>query len=371
MLKPRTAFLFIFILLFAITSFAQSRRVPPPTPTPTPEDIEKVVTEEIKLNVLAFDPEGKFFSDVKSGDLVINEDNVLHQPSSVRRIPANVVIVMDTGGEMRQIKSLNQTRETAKAVANALREGDQMAVIQYSDKAEVLLEWTTDKAVVLDAIGKKSKFGRRSVFVKALGLASEFLAKTPLENKHIVLITDGTDSIAGIAEKEAAIKKILSTDINVHVISYTRMEVTDIEPRAKGIMKTPPPKAMPDEIAATLPNGVRGVTTNPPVKVSVNTDRAFIKKMKSRKADLEDSEKQMEKLSTDTNGEFILPNTFEEMIEKAGLVAQMIDSGYVVTYIPKRPLSEVNGTQERIIDVTSKRPGLLVQAKRKLIVGSQ
>lgn len=373
MFLPRPKFiLFISVLaLFPIAAFTQSRRVPPPTPTPTPDEVEKIVTEEIKLNVLAFNEDGKFFTGVKEGDLVINEDNILHQPISVRRIPANVVIVMDTGGEMRAVKSLDQTRKTAKAVVASLRDGDQMAVIQYSDKAEVLSEWTTDRAQILDAIGKKSTFGRRSVFVKALGLASDFLAKDGLENKHIVLITDGTDSSTGMAEKEAAMKRLLSTDINVHVISYTRMEVTDIEPRAKGIMKTRGPKAMPDEVAATLPNGVRDVTTNPPASVTINTDRAFIKKMKSRKADLEMSEKEMEDLSANTNGEFILPETFEEMIEKAGLVARMIDSTYVVTYIPKRPLSEVHGTQERNIDVTSRRPGLLVQAKRKLIVKSE
>ena len=61
---------------------------------------------------------------------MITEDNILHQPSSVRRIPANVVIVMDTGGEMRQIKSLDQTRKTAKAVVGALRDGDSMAADQ-------------------------------------------------------------------------------------------------------------------------------------------------------------------------------------------------------------------------------------------------
>jgi hypothetical protein len=363
----------LFIAVFTILSLpalAQSRRVPPPTPTPTPDDTVKVVTEEIKLNVLAFNEEGKFFSDVKAADLVINEDNVLHQPTSVRRIPANVVIVMDTGGEMRAVKSLDQTRKTAKAVVAALRDGDQMAVIQYSDKAEILAEWTTDKTQILNVIGKRTTFGRRSVFVKALALASDFLAKNPLENKHIVLITDGTDTNAGMSEKETAMKKLLSTDINVHVISYTRMEVADITPRTNHILKTPPPKAMPDEVAAGLPNGVRGVTTNPPIKVSVNTDRAFIKKMKTRKADLEDSERQMETLSANTNGEFILPETFEEMLEKSALVAQMIDSGYVVTYIPKRPLSESSATEVRNIEVTSKRPGLLVQAKRKLIVSN-
>lgn len=368
--RPRIFIMIAAFALLSIPAIAQSRRVPPPKPTPTPDDTVKVVTEEIKLNVLAFNGEGKFFADVKPDDLVITEDNILHQASSVRRIPANVVIVMDTGGEMRQVKSLDQTRKTAKAVVAALRDGDQMAVIQYSDKAEILAEWTTDKTQILNMIGKKTTFGRRSVFVKALALASDFLAKNPLDNKHIVLITDGTDTNVGFAEKEAAMKKLLSTDINVHVISYTRMEVADIDPRTKGIMRSPPPKAMPDEVAAGLPNGVRGVTTNPPIKVSVNTDRAFIKKMKSRKADLEDSEKQMETLSANTNGEFILPETFEEMLEKSALVAQMIDSGYVVTYIPKRPLSEVYGTQERNVEVTSKRPGLLVQAKRKLIISN-
>jgi Mg-chelatase subunit ChlD len=371
MFQPRTKFLLLLVMaVFSIPAFAQSRRVPPPTPAPTQEDTVKVVTEEIKLNVLAFNEDGKFYRDVKPEDLVISEDNILHQPSSVRRIPANVVIVMDTGGEMRQIKSLDQTRKTAKAVVGALRDGDSIALINYSDKAEIVAEWTTDKAQILNMIGKKTTFGRRSVFVKALGLAADFLSKNPLENKHIVLITDGTDSLAGMAEKEAAMKKILSTDINVHVISYTRMEITDIAPRAKGgIMKTPGPKAMPDEITATLPGPVRD-TANAPIKIAVNTDRAFIKKMKSRKVDLEESERLLGRLSENTNGEFLLPETLDEMVQKSTLVAQMIDSGYVVTYIPKRPLSEVHGTQERLIDVTSKRPGLLVQAKRKLIVSN-
>lgn len=365
--RTRTPILFSLMLLFSLAAYGQSGRNQP-KPTPTPEDHpEKVVSEEIKLNVLAFDPEGKFFGDVKAEDLVITEDNILHQPSSVRRIPANVVIVMDTGGEMRQVKSLDQTRKTAKAVVSALAAGDSVAVIQYSDKAEVLLEWTTDKQQALDAIAKKSKFGRRSVFVRALDLANEFLTKSQLENKHIVLISDGTDSIATPDEKNAAMRRLLATDINVHVISYTGMEIADVKPRASGIMRTPPPKAMPDEVAAGLPPGVRE-SARPPVKVSINTDRAFIRKMKSRKADLEDSEKQLGALSENTNGEFVVPYTIEEMIEKSGLVARMIDSGYVVTYVPKRPLDEVRGTEERTIDVTSKRPGLIIQAKRKLIV---
>src|SRR6185369_13181563 len=90
--------LLVFLLLgLPVITTAQSRRVPQATPTPPKEDdTERVETEEIKLNVVAFDDNGNFVRDVKVPDLVITENNILHQPSSVRRIPANVLIVLDT-----------------------------------------------------------------------------------------------------------------------------------------------------------------------------------------------------------------------------------------------------------------------------------
>jgi hypothetical protein len=56
------------------------------------------------------------------------------------------------------------------------------------------------------------------------------------------------------------------------------------------------------------------------------------------------------------------------MEEKAALVAKMIDASYVVTYTPKIPVVESRGIAERTINVTSKRPGLIVQARRKLLI---
>src|SRR5262245_21631662 len=140
-LRTRSTGVFLLSLVLSVSIYSQSGRVQA-SPTPTPEPAEKVVTEEIKLNVLAFDEDGKFFPNVTADDLVIAENNVLHQPSSVRRIPANVLIVMDTGGELRQVKSLDQTRRVARAFVQSLRPGDSMALLQYSDKAEMVTEWT-------------------------------------------------------------------------------------------------------------------------------------------------------------------------------------------------------------------------------------
>ncbi len=361
----RIAVLLLMLTALASFSFAQSGRVQP-TPTPTPDDDPiKVETEEVKVNVLAYDENGKFVGDVTEADLVINENNVLHQPTSVRRVPATVLIVMDTGGEMRWVKSLDQTRKVARGVLNALRPEDPVAILQYADKAVIASEWTTDRAETNLAIGR-TNFGRGSSFVSALNLSREFLSAGDLDNKHLVLITDGTADDADLRRKSEAMRKILSTDIAVHVISYAKMEAADIEPRTKMISKTPPPRAMPPEVAATLPNGTRDVAQAPKIGPTINTDRAFLKKMRTRKADLELSEEMLGTLAENTNGTLIVPESLDEMVLKSASVAKLIDSSYVLTYMPKVSFAERGG--ERSVEVTSKRPGLIVQAKRKFIV---
>lgn len=355
------------MLIFSISVSAQSGRV---QPTPTPEDPIKVETEEIKLNVLAFDSQGKFFKDVTANDLVITENDILHQPASVRRIPANVLIVLDTGGEMRYLKSLDKTRQVAKALVGALGAEDNVAIIQYADTAELIDDFTNDRARTHDAVMKRTKFGRGSALIEAVTMATDMLRKLPVDNRHLVLITDGTDGRNRSSARFEAFQKLMATDISVHVFSYTSMESTDIEPRTKGISKSPPPKAMPDEVAKQLPNGVRDVAIAPKI-VSINTDRTFIRTMKARKASLDVAEAELRKLADNTNGEFILPTSIDEMIGKAPLVARMIDSAYVVTYVPKVSVVETRGVAERKITVSSKRPGLDVQARRRVLVASK
>ena len=361
--SPLKSFLPILFVLFSFATLnAQTK------PPQTDDEPERVFTEEIKLNVIALDRDGKFISGVKKEDLVIIEDGRLNQASSIRRIPANVLIVMDTGGEMRQAKSLNQTRATAKSLINSLQAKDSVAIMQYSDKAEIIAEWTSDKAEAAKILDTRANFGRRSVFVSALETATKFLQKTPLDNRHLVLITDGTDTLNNPAEREAVMKKLLATDINVHVISYTQIELADIEPRTKGTSKTPLPHAMPPEIVATMPKGIQDMINARNTGVHVNTDKEFLKKMRERQNDLVESEKYLAAVSRDTNGEFVAPESKEEMIDKTALVALFIDSSYVVTYAPKRALKESKAGEVRNIEVTSRRLDLDVQAHRKLVV---
>lgn len=357
----------LLLFLLAVFSFISNAQKPTPTPPETDDKPEIFFTEEIKMNVSAFNREGDFVTDVDKDDLVISEDGRLHQADSLRRIPANVLIVLDTGGELRQVKSIDLTRKVTKALINQLSLQDSVAVLQYFDKAEILVDWTQDKQAANQILEKELNFGRRSIFVDALRLATDYLQKSKRDNLNLVLISDGTDSLYDKRERDKALRELLASSISVHVISYTQLEYDKILPKTKAVSNTPPPKAMPDEIAKQLPTAVGNIILTPKSK-TINVDKGFLRVMRERQQALAESQKYLSELAADTSGIFILPETTQEMIDKTKIVAQIIDSNYVLTYTPKRPLSESPEGEVREIVVTSKRPGLQVESRRKLVV---
>jgi hypothetical protein len=146
------------------------------------------------------------------------------------------------------------------------------------------------------------------------------------------------------------------------------LEKAEIAPKTK-ILKEgePKPQRLPEEVIIALPKDIQTIMRQPRLG-SINTDREFIRKMKERVKSLEQSEKYLATLSADTNGEFILPTTKEEMLEKTALVARFVDSNYVITYTPKRALKDSPTGEVRSIEVSSRRPDLQVVARRKLLV---
>ena len=341
-----------------------------PAPTPPPDETERVETEEIKINVLAYDTARNIVNDVLLEDLVINENNVLNQAVSLRRIPANVVIVMDTGGELRWAKTIGQTRKTAEAIIADLKPADSVAIVEYSDSAKVVSNLTRNRADTAAAIAR-TNVGVGSAFLDAIKLASGLLTRPGIENRHIVLVTDGTqDSLSGAALAKG-FQQLLETDINVHVVSYTQLEMVAIDPRTKSVSTKPKPitadtTTIPREVAEQLPNGARDFNTGANVGPTIKIDRKQRSTWKRRKAALQTAEGQLISLTDSTNGTILIPTTREEMVEKSAGIARIIDGSYVLTYVPKIPLRAKQG--DRMITVTSKRAGLAVEAKRKLVV---
>ena len=62
------------------------------------------------------------------------KDGRLHQATSLRRIAANVLLVLDVGNEISYAKRNKTTALTAQGLVSALQPDDSVAVIQYGEE---------------------------------------------------------------------------------------------------------------------------------------------------------------------------------------------------------------------------------------------
>ncbi|HZM99465.1 MAG TPA: VWA domain-containing protein, partial [Pyrinomonadaceae bacterium] len=373
----RTTGLLLMAVLFSVGATQISSQEPPkpkPLPSPTPEkeqDSVKVFTEEVRLPVVALDAYGHYDPTLELDDVLVLEDGVIQQLRSVRHIPANVLFVLDTGGESSGMggmsKSTSLTRQVASQLVSKLQEGASIAVMQSGNKAEMLQPWTTDKNAVLKTLRSKIISAKRSRISEAIVDASTQMSERPEGSRHVVMITDGVDSPGGKVDREQALKKLVAARATVHIISYTEFVRQKDERNNSSIVAGPrPPNS--DPIRATDPTQPPGQTRSPSYSVRIKFDPAMRKLRKAYEAEVKKSEQALKNVAEETGGKMILPLNSEEMLAQANDVARAIGAEYVVTYRPKRPLAEASPGEYRRIEVASRRVGLSLQSRRGYVV---
>ena len=370
--------IFSFALILFVSSVHLSAQTAKPSPTPTPElkvetqDQVRVFTEEVRLPVLATDAQGHYDPALEIDDVLVLEDGVAQTVRSVRHIPANVLLILDTGGDANGLSGLSKKTSTTKAVAlrivARLREGDRLAVLQSSDRAEVLQPWTDDVDQVVRVLTTKLFAGKRSRIFETMTKAAQMLSQQPEGSRHVVLVTDGVETPGGKVSLDEALKQVLAARATVHVISYTTYVRQKTDQRdVKLITKNNPIRN--DPVIAndpTLPPGVnRG---GPTFGVGITFDPAMRRVRKVYEADTKKSEKWLTALAEETGGRIFLPKSTDEMIAQSEEVAREIGAEYVVTYRPKRPLADAKPGEYRKVEVASRRVGLYLRSRRGYIV---
>ncbi len=372
----RTTGLLVIAALFALAATQISSQEPAkpkasPEPSPTPEETEKIFTEEVRLPVMAFDAYGHYDPTLELDDVLVLEDGVAQQIRSVRHIPANVLFVLDTGGDGTGLGGLSKktslTRDVASQLVNRLEDGDSIAVMQSGNAAEMLQPWTTDKSVVLKTLKNKLISTKRSRISEAIANASVQLKDRPEGSRHVVLITDGVDSPGGKVDRAEAIKDLIAARATVHVISYTEfVRQKDSDKSRKVSTGQRPPSS--DPITATDPTLPPGTTRSPSFGVGIRFDPAMKRVRKAYEAEVKKSQQALQNVADETGGKMMLPLNAQEMLAQANEVARAIGAEYVVTYRPKRPLAEAKPGEYRRIEVASRRVGLSLQSRRGYVV---
>jgi VWFA-related protein len=367
-----TLFLSVFLTAIGVANAQQPAPKPSPSPSPTPEEREgqepvKVFTEEVRLPVVALDQFGHYDPTLIADDILVLEDGKPQQIKSVRHVPANVLIVLDTGGELSGLggmsKRTNLTRQVAMQLVKGLHEGDWISIMQFNNKVEVLQPWTTDRDITLKILKNKVSSGKRDVFSEALIQSANLVQERPEGSRHVVFITDGVDTAGVKADRAKATKRLMAARATVHIISYTEFVRQKNEKKKSDITVGMRPSSQ-DPLTVYDPTLPPGTTRNPVVGVSIRFDPAMKRQRKAYESEVKKSQQSLTVLAEETGGTILLPKNDDEMIGQAENVARDIGSEYVITYRPTRPLAEADVNEYRRVQIASRRVGLTLRSRR-------
>jgi hypothetical protein len=344
----------ILILSLASAGVCAAQQSPPAQATPSPEEQEpvRVYTQEVRLPVVAYDEHERFDPTLSADDVLVLEDGVPQVVKSVRRVPANVLLVLDMGNQVAGTHDSATVREASLRIISAMRDGDRLAIIQNAGRrVELLLDWTTDRGEAARVIKTKFFSGNRSRLAECLDAAIAKLKEQPVGDTHAIVFTSGLESQTRDAIRSEplptdALRKLTETQASVHVFGFAAL-VSDF---AKN--RTP------------LAVGGSGST----VRVTVDVDFEMRRWFKNYARVTKQREQQLQSLARETGGRVLLPDTPDEAISLAEKVARDIGAQYVVTYSPKRPFDPA-APERRGAEASSRKVGLRLFALREVVVG--
>lgn len=356
---PNSACLLLFALPLALPVFAQSgRKVTPPPEAQQRPDI-RIETHEVHLPLRAYDPMGKDVSDLRPEDLLVVEEGEERPVTWLRQEPASIMLVLDLNNEIGTFKNGPSrlydpeperfenpykrpqndivpnpiARDMADQFVNSLAPRDHLAIIQYSDKVELIQDWTLDRAEAINSLKSKFRAGLKAKFHAALLLAAEKL-RTREGRRIMVLVSDGTDSTDN-QRRRAAFEAVARAQVTVYVISWTallRNQITNML-RWTGAHEA--------QNSASYKRG--------------NELARFTRELTLTESWLKD-------LAEASGGEILLPQSFPDFMQTPDRVIRDIGAQYTLAYLTEGGPGIDN---RRYIEVLSRRPGLQLRTRKR------
>ena len=189
------------------------------------DDVVRVNTELVVLNLTVTDRAGNYVKALKKSDFKIYEDGVEVQPEmiasfSLHESPYAAVVLLDSSGSMEARFSL--ARSAAIRFLDGLRPEDVAAVYRFDSKVERVQEFSggRDLAPMAYAIRAKGMTTLNDAIVEA----SKTLADRPEQRKAIVVLSDGMDTSSS-ASSAKALESALAVGASIYAVDMASMEV--------------------------------------------------------------------------------------------------------------------------------------------------
>jgi Ca-activated chloride channel family protein len=232
---------------------------PAPLPTSSPavtatppviddsDEIIKVDTELVNLNVRVIDRNNRPINNVQQREFKIYEDGVPQQIDFFSRseVPTNYALVIDNSGSLRQ--QLDKVVEAGKILVNTNKPEDETMVIRFvgRDKIQIEQPFTSNKTDLIDSLDNLYIEGGQTAIIDAVYLAvenvDEYERSRRSENtkrRALVLVSDGEDRNSYYNEKQL-FELLRESEVQIYVIGF----ITDLSKEGGFISKSPQGKA--------------------------------------------------------------------------------------------------------------------------------
>lgn len=348
--------------------------------------LARIETIEAKIPVRAFDPLGKRVLNLAPKDVLVIENGAGRQVASLKLEPANILLVIDHSLEMGAHKNGRErppdpdrysppppltstgpnpwlsapvSAEFAEQLIAGLSESDHIAMIQYSDKAELIQNWTTNGKEARAALRARFRQGHKTRLYDALRLAAETFQSAPAGRRVLVLLTDGADTASQIS-KDEAFAEALRAGATLYVVNWwdaVKAERDETKPRAVSGRGGTPSDTASARVSIDLS----------PWRFKRNKQfKEYSKKATAGAADLA-------QLAANSGGEVYPLERLEDLTGRSagtlpGKILADIGAEYTLTYLTERRASE---TAPRDLEVMGAKSGLSVRARKKYYVGKE
>jgi VWFA-related protein len=335
-LKAEAATLLWVIIASAAQVQAQSGRMRGQPKAPQHRDDRDAIrlrVEEVLLPVSVHSDLGRLPPNLQRTDFILTEDGKRQVINSVMHTPANILFILDAGGDST-LKNVSINRDLALRVVDSLGEEDKAAVITYADKTTLLSQWTGDKDALRRTLEWKFKPGLKSDFYRSLLYAADEVLPKVSGRRSVVIMTDGVDTFDEL-DFEKVLTALHRARATVYVISQSAMLLREIKPRAFNSLSW---YEMLDPQA-----------------------RKRIEKLRIYYRQLEAAEITLKGLAEETGGAIWIPGSREELGRLSPQITTEIGAEYLFAYSTER---QPNDTKFHAINVYATVPGLQVRSRR-------
>ena len=226
----------------------------PTNPTSTsagaPETVEsdneilKIDTEEVSLNVRVINSSNRPVGNLKETAFRVFEDGVLQPITSVSKteVPIFNALVIDNSRSLRT--QLQKVVEAGKILVSANKPQDEATVVRFvsADKIEVVQEFTANKTLINNALDNLFIEGGQTAIIDAVYKAAQMVQKYQNSEKKedvklrtLILVSDGDDR-GSLYDERLLFELLRNSFVQIYAVGFTG-DLSDVPDAETGVSR--------------------------------------------------------------------------------------------------------------------------------------